>query len=157
MLYHPRSQRPITATTQIHQGIPTHRTLIPQPSPTLWVTIVGPTTAIATHNLAEPLYPRRSRHHWHLAVYQGPTSRRCVHARRRSTPTPRGDAQATRKARAIVLCVPLGDPHVHKVMPSGETRQECSHGSANPLGPVHHMARAHPTDEKSKSRKRRGA
>ena len=32
-------------------------------------------------------------------------------------------------------CVPLGDPHVHKVAPSGETRQGCSHSSANTLSP----------------------
>ena len=31
-------------------------------------------------------------------------------------------------------CVPFGDPHVHKVTPSGETRQECIHSSANTMG-----------------------
>ena len=31
-------------------------------------------------------------------------------------------------------CVPFSDPHVNKVTPSGETRQECSHSNANTLG-----------------------
>ena len=35
---------------------------------------------------------------------KAPTSERCGHARRRSTPTPRGDAQTTHRAKAIVLC-----------------------------------------------------
>ena len=39
------------------------------------------------------------------AVHQGPTSRRCGHTRRRSTPTPRGDAHTTHRTKAIVLCV----------------------------------------------------
>ena len=66
---------------------------------------MGPTTAIATHTqprmtivpqtVATPLTP---------AVHQGPTSRRCEHVQRRSTPPPRGDAQTTHRARAIVLC-----------------------------------------------------
>ena len=58
-----------------HKCTTIYKRLVPSfPNPPLpyRVTIVGPTTAIATHNLAEPLCPRRSRHHWHLAVYQGP-------------------------------------------------------------------------------------
>ena len=54
-------------------------------------------------------------------------------------------------------CVPFGDPHVHTVKPSDETRQECNHSSATPLGPIHRMARTHQADDKSKGRKRRGA
>ena len=38
----------------------------PNPPRPSGVTNVGPTTAIATHNLAEPLFPRLSRHHWPL-------------------------------------------------------------------------------------------
>ena len=53
-------------------------------------------------------------------------------------------------------CVPFGDPHVHKVTPSDETKQECIHSNANTLGPAHHLARTHQTDDKSKERKRRG-
>ena len=49
----------------------------------------------------------------------------------------------------------FGDPHVHTVTPSGETKQECIHSSANTLGPGHHLARTHQTDDKSKERKRR--
>ena len=69
-----------------------------------------------------PLFPRGSHHHWHLLCTRAPTSRRCGHARRRSTPTPRGDAQHTQEPGPS-CCVPFGDPHVHKVTPSGETRQ----------------------------------
>ena len=67
-----------------------------QASPTLWGNHCGSDNRDChTHNLAEPLCPSGSRHHWHLAVYQAPTSRLCGHARRRSTSTPRGQAQTT--------------------------------------------------------------
>ena len=52
-------------------------------------------------------------------------------------------------------CVPFGDPHVHKVTPSGETKQECIHSSATTLGPVHDLAGTHQTDDKSKGRKKK--
>ena len=55
-----------------------------------------------------------SRHHWHLAVYQGPTSRRCGHARRRSTSTPRGQAHTTHTQPGSSCCVPFGNPHVQE-------------------------------------------
>ena len=54
-----------------------------------------PHTHTHTHNLAEPLCPSGSQHHWHLAVYQAPTSRLCGHARRPSTSTPRSQVQTT--------------------------------------------------------------
>ena len=60
---------------QRHKCTKEHQRIVPSfnnPPGSSGVTIVGPPTAIATHNLAEPLLPRRSRHHWHLAVYQGP-------------------------------------------------------------------------------------
>ena len=53
-------------------------------------------------------------------------------------------------------CVPFSDPHVHKVARSTDTRQGCTHSSANTMGPVHHMARTHQTDDKSKGRKKKG-
>ena len=88
-----------------------------------------------THTTSQgPLFPRGSHHHWHLLCTRAPTSRRCGYARLRSTPTPRGDVQTTHRARAIVLCVPFGDPHVHNVAPSYNTRQECRHRSANTMG-----------------------
>ena len=80
----------------------------PQASPILWGNHCGsddrgchththtqPHKDIVPKIVATPLTP---------AVYQGPTSRRCGCARRRSTPTPGGDAQTTHRARAIVLC-----------------------------------------------------
>ena len=54
-----------------------------------------PRRTIVPKTVATPLTP---------AVHQGPTSRRCGHARRRSTPTPRGDAQTTHRAWTIVMC-----------------------------------------------------
>ena len=106
----------------------------PKPPRPSGVTNVGSTTAIDTHNLAGTIIPKMVAPPLTPAVYQGPTSRRCGHARRRSTPTPRGDAQTTHTTRAIVLCVPFGDPHVHKVTTSKEAKQECTHSSANTLG-----------------------
>ena len=53
-------------------------------------------------------------------------------------------------------CVPFDDPQVHKVTPSKETKQECSHSNANTWVPVHHMTRTQQIDDKSKERKRRG-
>ena len=38
----------------------------------------------------------------------------------------------------------------------GRNQAGCSHSSANTLGPVHHVARTHQTDDKSKGRKRKG-
>jgi len=67
---------------------------------------------------------------------RAPTSRRCGHARRRSTPTPRDDAQATHTQPRSSRCVPFSDPHVHKVTRSNETRQGCTHSSANTLGTI---------------------
>ena len=76
----------------------------PKPPGPSGVTNVGPTTAIDTHNLAGTIVPKRVAPPLTPAVHQGATSRRCGHARRRSTPTPRGDAQTTHRARAIMLC-----------------------------------------------------
>ena len=56
------------------------------------------------------------------AIHQDPTSRRCGHARRRSTPTPRA-MHKHHTEPGPSCCVPFGDPHVHNVTPSGETRQ----------------------------------
>ena len=53
-------------------------------------------------------------------------------------------------------CVPFGCPDVHKETRSNDTRQECSHSSANTLVPVHHLTRTHQTDDKSKERKKKG-
>ena len=55
-----------------------------------------PRRTIVPKTVATPLAP---------AVHKGPISRRCGHTRRRSTPTPRGDAQTTHRPRAIVLSV----------------------------------------------------
>ena len=88
-------------------------------------------------------------------MHQNPTSRRCGHARRRSTPTPRAmHKQHTESGPSC--CVPSGDPHVHNVPPSCNARQERSHSSENTMGPVHHMTRTHHTDDQSKGRKREG-
>ena len=127
----------------------------PNPPRPPGVTNVGPTTAIATHNLAGPLCPTRVATPLTSAMHQKPTSQRCGHARRRSTPTPRGQAQTTHThtQSGSSCCVPFCDRQVHKVTQSDEIRQECDHSSANTLGPVHHMARTHQADDKSKGRK----
>ena len=96
-----------------------------QPSPTIWADQCGlDDRDWHTHSTSQgPLFPRGSHHHWHLLCTRAPI---------------------------IVLCVPFGDPHVHQVTTSKETKLECSHSNANTLGPVHHMARTHQTDDKSK-------
>ena len=53
-------------------------------------------------------------------------------------------------------CVPFGCPDVHEGTRSNDTRQECSHSNANTLVPVHHLARTHEIDDKSKERKKKG-
>ena len=95
-----------TATTQIQQEVRPNRTLIFPSLPTLWGNHCGSDNRDChTHNLAQPLCPSGSQHHWHLAVYQAPTSRLCGHARRRSTSTPPAmDKQHTNTAKAIALC-----------------------------------------------------
>ena len=66
------------------------------------------------------------------------------------------DKQHTHTQSKQSRCVPFGDPHVHKVARSNDTMQEFNHSSTNTLGPVHHMARTHQTDDKSKGRKKKG-
>ena len=109
----PCHTNPPVANADHHNDTNTHRNATesyphpPNPPRPSGVTNVGPTTAIATHthNLAEPLSPRRSRHHWPL---------QCTRARHRDgVDMPdaglhphEGDAQTTHthRARAIVLC-----------------------------------------------------
>ena len=129
----------------------------PHPSPprSSGVTIVGPTTAIDTHthNLAELMCPRRSRHHWHLL---------CTRARHRDGVDMPGTGlhqhrEAMHKQHTEAgpsCCVPFGDPHVQKVTPSDETKLECNHNHATTFRPVHHMAGTHRTDDKSKGRRK---
>ena len=105
-----------------------------QPSRQSGVTNVGPTTAIATHTQPRrTIVPKTVATSLTPAMHQDPTSRRCGHARRRSTPTPRAmHKQHTEPGPSG--CVHFGDPHVHNVTPSYNTRQECSHSSANTMG-----------------------
>ena len=129
----------------------------PKPPRPSGVTNVGPTTAIATHNLAGPLCPNEGRDtidkccapDSHIAtVWTCPTPTD-THTARRWTNNTHTQSKQSR-------CVPFSDPHVHKVARSNDTRQECNHSSANTLGPVHHMARTHQADDKSKGRKKKG-
>ena len=100
--------------------------------------------------------PRGSHHHWHLLCTRTQTSRRCEHARRRSTPTPRGDAQTTHTARAIVLCVPFGKPTCPQSNDIERNQAGMQPQQRKHIGPAHHMARTHQTDDKSKGRKKKG-
>ena len=118
-----RSQRPITATTQTHQGMPKGHTLILPTLPTIWVTNVGWTTAIDTHNLAGTSVPKMVVPPLAPTVYQDTRHRDGVdmpdaglHPHREAMHKQHTEPRSPR-------CVPFGDPHVHKVTPSGETRQ----------------------------------
>ena len=97
MLYKPSGRK--GRTPQRHKYTKKCHKLVPsssQASPTLWGNHCGSDNRDChTHNLAKPLCPSGSQHHWHLAVYQAPTSRLCGHARRRPTSTPRGQIQTT--------------------------------------------------------------
>ena len=53
-------------------------------------------------------------------------------------------------------CVAFGDPHVHKVARSNDTRQECTHSTAKALGTSPPSGEDTPDDDQSKGRKRRG-
>ena len=159
-MYYPRSQRPITAndTNTTRNANESH------PHPTnhrksSGVTIVDPTTAIATHTHTQhrkAIVPKTAATPLTPAVHQAPTSRLCGHARHRPTPTPRGGGQTTHTQSKQSRCVPFSDPHVHKVQRSNETTQGCSHSRAHTSGPIHHMARTHQTDDKSKEREKDG-
>ena len=109
-----------------------------------------------THTTSqEPLFPRGSHNNWHLLCTRGPTSRWCGHARCRSTPTLRGDALSTHRARAIVLCV-LRRPTCPQSNTIGRNQAGMHPQQRKHIGPVHHMARTHQTDDKSKGRKKKG-
>ena len=105
-----------------------------QPSQILWGNHCGPDDRDChTHNLAEPLCPKRSRHHWHL---------QCTRAQHRDgvgmpdagLHPHRGAMDKQHTEPRPSCCVPFGDPHVHKVTPSGKTRQGRNNSSANTLG-----------------------
>ena len=109
-----------------------------------------------THNLAGTIVPKRVAPPLTPAVYQGPAI-----ATVWACPTPvyihtASYGQTTHTHPKQSRCVPFSDPHVHKVATSRETKLGCTHSSANTLGPAHHMARTHQTDDKSKGWKRRG-
>ena len=151
-----RSQKPITATTQTHQGMSKDRTLIPQHSRPSGVTNVGPTTAIDTHNLAGTIVPKRVAPPLTPAVYQGPDI-----ATVWTCPTPvythtaRRCANNTQSQCHRAVCA-LRRPTCPQSNTIGRNQAGCNHSSANTLGPIHHLARTHQTDDKSKGRKRRG-
>ena len=128
----------------------------PNPPRSSGVTIVGPTTAIATHNLARPLY-QEGRDTIDICCASGPdiaTVWTCptpvyTHTARRCT-------NNTHRARAIVPCA-LRRPTCPQSNTIGRNQAGYNHSSANTLGPVHHMARTHQTDDKSKGRGKKGA
>ena len=128
-----------------------------QASPTIWGNQCGPDDRDC-HTHTQPrrtIVPKTVATSLTPAMHQDPTSRRCGHARHRPTPTPRAmHKQHTEPWPSC--CVPFGDPHVHKVMPSDKTNQECSHSSANTLGSAHHMVRTHRPTTSPKEGKRRG-
>ena len=95
----------------------------PQPSPILWGNHCGSDDRDChTHNLARILVPKTIATPLTPAVHQGPTSRRCGHARHRSTPTPRGYEQTTHTPPKQSRCVPFNDPHVHNAARSNDSR-----------------------------------
>ena len=154
-----RSQRPITATTQIHQLTTTksnpHPPKPPRPS---GVTIVGPTTAIATHTTSQENCAQAGRNTIGAWLWTRPRHRDCVDIPDAGL-HPHRDAkhkQHTHTQPGSSRCVPFGDPHVHKKDRSNGTKQECNHSSANTLVPAHHVARTHQIDDKSKERKKKG-
>ena len=120
MLYQPsgrkgRSPQRHTYTKKYHRIAPSPP--VPRPS---GVKIVGSTTEVATHthNLAEPLDPNpiataltRARHR--DGVYMPDAG---LHPHQETM-----HKQHTEPVPSC--CVPFGDPHVHKVTPSGNTRQ----------------------------------
>ena len=127
----------------------------PTPPRSSGVTNVGPTTAIATHNLTGPLCPTKVATPLASAVHQAPhrdgvdMPDACLHPHREAMHTQHTEPGPSYRG-------PFSDPHVHKVTQSIETKQECNHSSANTLGPVHHVARTHQADDKSKERKKEG-
>ena len=107
----------------------------PQPSPILWGNHCGSDDRDChTQSLAQPLCPRRSRHHWHLL---------CTRARHRDGVDmpdaglhPHREAMNKQHTHSSTQsrCVPFSDPHVHKAARSNDTRQECTPQQRNDNG-----------------------
>ena len=102
-------------------------------------------TSVPT-NVAVPLVP---------VMYQGPASRRCGHPD--AGLHPRREAMHKQHTEpGPSCCVPFGDPHVHNVTRSDDTRQERSHNNANTLDqPTIWRGHTRPTTS-PKEGKRRG-
>ena len=133
--------------THIHQEVQPNHTLIPSPPRSSGVTIVGPTTAIDkhthTHTTSQHQCAQDGRDTIDTCCAPWPDIATVL---TRPTPVDPPHIEAMHKQHTgprPSCCVPFGDPHVHKVTPSNETKQECSHSSANTWVPVHHMARTH--------------
>ena len=112
------------------------------------VTIVAPTTAIATHTTSQNHCAQAGRNTIDIWL--------CTRSQHRDGVPDAGlhpHREAMHKQHTqprSSCCVPFGDPYVHKETRTNDTKQECSHSSANTLVPVHHLARTHQIDDKSK-------
>ena len=128
----------------------------PKPPRPSGVTIVGRTTATATLTTSHNHCAQAGRNTIGTWLCTRPRHRDCVGM-------PDAGLHPHREARhkqhtqpGSSCCVSFCDPHVHKETRSNETKQECNHSSANTLAPVHHVARTHQIDDKSKGRKNKG-
>ena len=127
-----RSQRPITATTHIHQEVQPNRTLIPSPPRSSGVTIVGPTTAIATHTTSQNHCAQDGRDTIDTCCAPGPdiaTVWTCptpvyTHTERRCT--------NNTQSQGHLAVPPFGDPHVNKVTRSGQPSRNAAPATQTP-------------------------
>ena len=76
----------------------------PKASPIIWGNQCGSDDRDCHTQPRRTIVPNEGRDTIDICCTPSPTLRRCGHARRRPTPTPRGDAQTTHRASAIVLC-----------------------------------------------------
>ena len=127
-----------------------------QPSPTIWGDQCEPDDRDCHTRPRRTIVPKRVAQPLTPAVHQGPDI-----ATVWTYPTPTDTHAATRcthnthRARAIVLCA-LRRPTCPQSNTIGRNQAGCNQSSTNTSGPVHHLARTHQTDDKSKGRKKKG-
>jgi len=122
----------------------------PKPPRPSGVTIVGPTTAIATHTTSQNHCANAGRNTIGIWLCTRPRHRDCVDMPDAGLHPHREAMHKQHTEPRSSCCVPFCDPHVHKETRSNDNKQECSHSNANTLVPIHHVARTHQVDDKSK-------
>ena len=136
MLYQPfgRNSRP----PQRHRYTKEYHRIVPSPSnasPTIWVTNVGPATAMP-HTDSQNHCAQDGRDTIDICCAPWPRHRDGLNMSNAGLHPHREAMHEQHTGSGPSCCVPFSDPHVHKVTRSNETRQGCNHINANTLGTI---------------------